>query len=472
MNYQKFTIKNYRCFSEEQTLHFAQPISGKIGSGITYIVGPNNSGKTTLIEGMWLSKDNKIKSSEKKNQGPELCIYSNNQIVQKVNLIRSDSYTLKAEPELKINEKFETINSRRHWESSANATDNYNDVLERSISSGYSPRQNHNFQTASILKDIEKDEGKYKQFISLVQKVIPEFTKWAVGYEDNEYIEYIAGNGTKHKTDFLGDGVISIIRILAHLFSNRKNSLVIDEPELSLHPLAQKKLAKLIAKYAEDRQIIISTHSPYFISWEYIKNGAKLNRVTKTGDTSSKIYTLQDPENYSKLIGGDNWQQPYLMDVVSKEIFFQENILFVEGQEDVGLLQPFFATENINFFGYGVRGYSNFNFALQLAHDLGIEKASVIIDSPANPEVTPNENDTKREIEEKYGAKYKIVQWHKNDIRDKEERKSLKKEGYFNKSGTLKDTSQDQKSEFNRKITEIKEYFNLKVDIKIAKDEL
>ena len=118
-----------------------------------------------------------------------------------------------------------------------------------------------------------------------------------------------------------------------------------------MHPEAQKKLVKVIAECAQKRQIILSTHSPYFVSWEYIKNGAVLNRVTKHNDKFSEIYTMKPYKNYESLVDGDNWQQPFLMDVVAREIFFHDSILFVEGQEDVGLLKKHRGLENvINFF--------------------------------------------------------------------------------------------------------------------------
>ena len=44
-------IKGFRGFSTEQTLRLAQP-SGKLGSGITVLVGPNNGGKTTILEAL------------------------------------------------------------------------------------------------------------------------------------------------------------------------------------------------------------------------------------------------------------------------------------------------------------------------------------------------------------------------------------------------------------------------------------
>lgn len=459
MLYSKFIIKNFRSFTSEQTLKFAQPIEGKPGSGITYIVGANNSGKTTLIEGLWMKKDHKIKASEKrKDLKPEFSLYDKeNNLKRKLFLIRDESYTLTADPDIQnIGELFEIITSRRHWESDARSIGSTKEVIDSSIQ-GNTPRKQQNIATASILMKIESEQTRYEGFIKLVQKVIPEFTKWAVAYEDHEYIEYISGEGIKHKTDYLGDGVISVIRILAHLFEDSETALIIDEPELSLHPLAQKKLIQLIADYAQKRQIIISTHSPYFVSWEYIKNGAVLNRLVKSGDTNSKIFTIGEFEKYSKLVSGGNWQQPFLMDIVSKEIFFQDNVLFLEGQEDVGLLQEFFKNKDINFFGYGVRGHNNFEFALQLAKDLGIAKAAVLLDSPTDKSSTNNENATKEKLEKQFGSEYKILQWNKNDIRDKKNVEIPQKVGYFDNNGNLK--ADKELDDFKDKTEKIERYF-------------
>lgn len=462
MNYKKFTIKNYRCFSKEQSLYFGIP-NDNVGSGLTYIVGMNNSGKTTLIEGITMKDNQKIRASEKKSTGPEFCLYdTNDEIKRKIYLTRPESHILKENSTIKNSDCFEIIASRRHWESNAsNDIGNSQAIISSTKFVNLRMGSQQNVKTSNILKDIEKNDEKYKQFTKLVQKIIPEFTQWAVAYEDHEYIEYISADGLKHKTDFLGDGVISIIRILAHLFQDNTCGLIIDEPELSLHPLAQKQLIKLIAEYSQKRQIVISTHSPYFFSWEYIENGANLNRVSKINDTNSKINSIRNGQKYKKLVNGGNWAQPYLMDVVSKEIFFQENILFLEGQEDVGLLQKFFIEDNINLFGYGVRGFRNFELACELAKDLGILKACILIDSPKNPDSVSNENETKKILEEKYGNQYLILQWKKTDIRDKfSPEGELEKTGYFKKDGQLK--SEDQLEDFYEKIQLIKKYFSKK----------
>ena len=156
---------------------------------------------------------------------------------------------------------------------------------------------------------------------------------------------------------------------------------------------------------------------------------------------------MGDYSKYKNLINGANWQQPFLMDVVAKEVFFHDNILFVEGQEDVGLLkQSGDISDEVNLFGYGVRGKDSFEFALQLAQDLGIKKAAVILDSGES------EKNIKSKLDEKFTdneLSYKIIQWNKEDIRDKKPINLKKKEGYFTEKGDKK--SGDELDDYSEK---------------------
>ncbi len=157
-------------------------------------------------------------------------------------------------------------------------------------------------EISGVLMEIVKDHNRYQEFIVNVQRVIPEFSNFTVRpveVGNNLLIEYITRHGGKHISNVLGEGVISVLVILIHLLVKEEENpapLIIDEPELSLHPLAQRRLLGLLAEHSQNRQIIISTHSPQFVSWEYIKNGATLNRVTKYDDKKSEIHTLKSYE--------------------------------------------------------------------------------------------------------------------------------------------------------------------------------
>jgi len=82
----------------------------------------------------------------------------------------------------------------------------------------------------------------------------------------------------------LGSGIEIILTILLLKniagASNGKIIYLIDEPELHLHPKAQEKLLKLLLEEAKDKQIFISTHSPYMFKGA-IGEGVKLSIFKK-----------------------------------------------------------------------------------------------------------------------------------------------------------------------------------------------
>ena len=58
MSIKKLTIKGLRGFWEETNINFAIPDNISPKSGLTVLVGPNNSGKSTVIEAIHLLSAN------------------------------------------------------------------------------------------------------------------------------------------------------------------------------------------------------------------------------------------------------------------------------------------------------------------------------------------------------------------------------------------------------------------------------
>ena len=65
----------------------------------------------------------------------------------------------------------------------------------------------------------------------------------------------------------LGSGIEMIISLLflETLASLSKGRIVVlmDEPELHLHPSLQEKFAEYIKSFSQEKQVFVSTHSPY-----------------------------------------------------------------------------------------------------------------------------------------------------------------------------------------------------------------
>ncbi|MBC8044181.1 MAG: AAA family ATPase [Rhizobacter sp.] len=122
----------------------------------------------------------------------------------------------------------------------------------------------------------------------------------------------------------LSDGTLRLLCLCAILLPNKKVTppklICIDEPELGLHPRLLKLLAELIQSKSEESQIIITTHSPEFLSFFKLEEIVAVRR--EAGKThferpASKERLKTMLENYETSIG-ELWLQGELGDTSLK----------------------------------------------------------------------------------------------------------------------------------------------------------
>jgi len=65
----------------------------------------------------------------------------------------------------------------------------------------------------------------------------------------------------------LSDGTLRVMAILSALISPKATLILIEEPEIAVHPGLLGRLLKEIDAYSTDRQILMSTQSPQVVSW-------------------------------------------------------------------------------------------------------------------------------------------------------------------------------------------------------------
>lgn len=163
-------------------------------------------------------------------------------------------------------------------------------------------------KTASDLKDFF-DNVKYEDLkIDLMPLLQPFDNAFFTIRRDNELKQILVKD--------LGSGIEIILTLL--LLKNIAEAEVpngsivylMDEPELHLHPKAQEKLLELLLEESKDKQIFISTHSPYMFKGA-IGSGAKLSVIRKDNE-EIEIVDAQDDGwglfgRFSPTWGEINW---------------------------------------------------------------------------------------------------------------------------------------------------------------------
>lgn len=74
-------------------------------------------------------------------------------------------------------------------------------------------------------------------------------------------------NGKSSPLELLGTGYLQLIQIFCYVLLFKPKILLIDEPDIHLHPNVQEKLPKILHDIAQEKaiKIVISTHSPFII---------------------------------------------------------------------------------------------------------------------------------------------------------------------------------------------------------------
>ena len=290
MSIKKLTINGLRGFSDETNIHFAIPDNVTPGSGLTILVGPNNSGKSTIIEAIHLLNSSNdiipISSRNVKNNG-KIKIETED-LNGNVRTIESTDNNGAFVQKKYNNEEIDywsdnmntfILSSKRAFASTFhnNNYQNRENYKGNVSDSDYRSENNLNNNFGGRLLTIYKNR---KSFDNCLKKVISPIPKWTIeaSNSNNLYLEF-SFDKIKHSSNGAGDGYINIFNIVDSLYDSTENNVIlIDEPEISLHPDLQRKLFNLLVEYSKDKQIIVSTHSPYFVDWSLFSEKTKIIR--------------------------------------------------------------------------------------------------------------------------------------------------------------------------------------------------
>ncbi len=162
------------------------------------------------------------------------------------------------------------------------------------------------------------EDNSYNQIVDTIRLVAPFFNDFILKPNENEKVRLQwKQNGSDYplKPHHLSDGTLRFICLTTALLQPElPSTIIIDEPELGLHPYAIEILAELITSTSKKTQLIVSTQSQslvdYFEPNDIIvvnreKGASVFNRLIKDKLTSwLEDYSLGDLWRKNIVTGG------------------------------------------------------------------------------------------------------------------------------------------------------------------------
>ncbi len=184
-------------------------------------------------------------------------------------------------------------------------------------------------QAGSVLRNLLFAISQDSQKWQTLQEIIRSFFGYELLHPSGGTAQILAGyrhskEDTFYNLNSAASGFLQVLLVYAALLHKKASILLIDEPDAHLHVLLQNKMYYNLLKHAQENasQLIIATHS------ERLINAAKLDNLRSLGTNLEKISNqkqLRDTlhlENIDILLAKD-----------------ESKILYVEGSNDIPILR-------------------------------------------------------------------------------------------------------------------------------------
>ncbi|GEM_PF-934885 len=170
------------------------------------------------------------------------------------------------------------------------------------------------------------------QLASLTKSLSELGYTWAletVNSDTNEYDVILTKQGTRFASGAASSGERELLTYLFAIYALnvRDAVIVVDEPELHLHPRWQKTLLGLFERMSREtgNQFVLATHSPTFISPSSIQY-------------VSRVYSEEQKSKISRLDPSNLPNSKHLFNIVNSQnnerLFFCDHVVLVEGISD------------------------------------------------------------------------------------------------------------------------------------------
>lgn len=288
MKIKQLNIKKYKTIEGESIKKFSK---------FNILVGPNNAGKTNFLDSFEVFF-NQSKSLKRLNSDIELKLEIDGKLKTIVYKNGKLNYSFSKDEYLKIKKAIKRIDDQNS--------------LERLVT-----------------KELEKFKinhpEKYKEFIEIIENYFQN-----IQINEDLFKANVKINSDQKPIKRMGAGFKRLFVILFYLFHPECQILLIDEPELHLHPSVIKKFLKILDNNNLNTKILMTTHHPTFVQAKFLD---KIWRVARDSEGKTKIYKFEkkmdlETDRFIQEINDDN-----------SAMLFSDKVLLVEGVSDSILMR-------------------------------------------------------------------------------------------------------------------------------------
>lgn len=174
-----------------------------------------------------------------------------------------------------------------------------------------------------------RDDVNLKELTKLLSELGYEWSLETINPLKNQYDIRLMKQGSSFLVGAASSGERELLTYLFAIFAlNVRDALIIvDEPELHLHPKWQKTLLQLFIRLAEStgNQFLLATHAPTFVSPESIQYVSRVfSRNQKSHILRLNTASLPEAKHLLNIVNSQN----------NERLFFADEVVLVEGLSD------------------------------------------------------------------------------------------------------------------------------------------
>lgn len=132
-----------------------------------------------------------------------------------------------------------------------------------------------------------------------------------------------------------GAGIREALRLILDYELNRPNILLVEEPEIHLHPALETSMMRYLKAIGQDCQIFITTHSTNFLDTAEMRN---VYLASRNGSTSVQLINVEEAEQ----------SIPRELGIRLSSLFMFDRLVFIEGPTDEDVIREWASISKIN----------------------------------------------------------------------------------------------------------------------------